>query len=130
MPLKALSANCDVLMVYIAAVIAALPKSNYKTSSLQAPVTSNDGLRIAAAALSGTKRTLITQICNYKSYIILAFISATRRLDAAEYYRFGPSLTCQQVLSEAQAAAATVRPKHAALVTEAGNIRWDGLPLV
>jgi hypothetical protein len=39
-------------------------------------------LRIAAAALSGTKRTLITQICNYKSYIILAFISATRRLDA------------------------------------------------
>jgi len=51
-------------------------------------------------------------------------------LPTAEYYRFGPSLTCQQVLSEAQAAAATVRPKHAALVTEAGNIRWDGLPLV
>jgi hypothetical protein len=43
MPLKALSANCNVLMVYVAAVIPALPKSNYKTSSLLAPVTSNDG---------------------------------------------------------------------------------------
>ena len=54
----------------------------------------------------------------------------TYHLPTAEYYRFGPSLTSQQVGSEAQAAAATVRPKHAALVTEAGHIRWDGLPLV
>jgi hypothetical protein len=40
-------------------------------------------LRIAAAALSGTKRALLTQICNYKSYSISAFIRATRRLDAS-----------------------------------------------
>jgi hypothetical protein len=48
-------------------------------------------------------------------------------LPTAEYNRSGPNLTVVSVRDDAEAAAKTIRPKYAVLVTESKGRRWAGL---
>jgi hypothetical protein len=65
------------------------------------------------------------------SRFIMSNQGVSYHLPTAEYIRIGASLTCQQVLNEAQVAAGSVRANPSVLVAETINDwRWVNLRLL